>query len=304
MLSAMILSLIVGRGFLVHWPENGIGTNTEAEIMAMVPFQDLFAPPITIDTALVPDLASFSPADALLFPIKEVPDLFLCHDIDLLYNKTRFLIMQGNKGFIDILMHNEIYAKRRQELGISAKLVKKFGQCMLPPSKEVKAMVESFTVSHPAFLSHQIIGVHIRASSNHSISLDGQHALWKEVTSEYPANSTFYYFLASDSNSTLNNVPPEVQPYLLFQNGTEITRITKEGVQRALADIILLGSTIELFGERKTSFTSAVHILYEVQLTRKIATKYHKLSELPCFTLWRYAHLNLSCQHSLHDLVC
>jgi hypothetical protein len=51
---------------------------------------------------------------------------------------------------------------------------------------------------------------------------------------------------------------------LLFQDRTEYTRITKKGIQYAIADMMLLGKTIEMFGGKKTTFLSAVRSLYEV----------------------------------------
>ena len=62
--------------------------------------------------------------------------------------------------------------------------------------------------------------------------------------------------------------------YILFQNGPEITRVTKEGIERAVADIFLLGNSIELFGEQRTSFAKAVHMLFDIPVTRRKSRGY------------------------------
>eukprot|EP00026_Physarum_polycephalum_P009786 Phypoly_transcript_09922.p1 GENE.Phypoly_transcript_09922~~Phypoly_transcript_09922.p1 ORF type:complete len:409 (+),score=48.81 Phypoly_transcript_09922:33-1259(+) len=308
MLSALILSLIVGRGFLVYWPEEGVTTNTEEEVMSMIPFKDLFDPPIILDATLVPDFNYFSADEVLALRFNELgpasTELLLCQDIDALFKEKRFLFTRGNKGFLDILMQNEIYAQKRKDLGLTPKMVKKFGQRMFPPAKEVKSMVDSFVLAHPVVNSHPIVGVHIRALSNHSVSPEGQLELWQYIAEKYPANSSFYYFLASDSNSTLQNVPQEIQPFLLFQNSADLTRVTKAGIQNALADILLLGKTREIFGGKKTTFLLSVQALYEVPVTRKVGTYNTKLDTFPCFLNWKAAKFHLSCNNTLEELVC
>eukprot|EP00026_Physarum_polycephalum_P018783 Phypoly_transcript_20512.p1 GENE.Phypoly_transcript_20512~~Phypoly_transcript_20512.p1 ORF type:complete len:170 (+),score=17.32 Phypoly_transcript_20512:80-589(+) len=168
-------------------------------------------------------------------------------------------------------------------------------------------MVEEISNTFPAFLKNNVVGIHIRALSNRSVSAQRQRELWNHVTSLYPPSPIgHFYFLASDSNSTLDHVPREVLPYLIFQSGTEITRITKEGIRRALADLFLLGQTKNLFGDTRSTFVKAVQVLFDTKIfRRKTGDNFIQLSELPCFNDFQANPLNLSCNfRALENAVC
>jgi hypothetical protein len=68
-----------------------------------------------------------------------------------------------------------------------------------------------------------VTSINIRALSNHSIGAAEQKFLWSNLLDKYPApipgtpifEAEYLYFLASDSDSTLKNVPAEVFPYPL-----------------------------------------------------------------------------------------
>eukprot|EP00026_Physarum_polycephalum_P016232 Phypoly_transcript_17101.p1 GENE.Phypoly_transcript_17101~~Phypoly_transcript_17101.p1 ORF type:complete len:148 (-),score=14.24 Phypoly_transcript_17101:231-674(-) len=56
LISAALLALVVGRGLMVHWLQEDVTSNSQLELMAMVPFKDLFEPPFVMDTTSVPQL--------------------------------------------------------------------------------------------------------------------------------------------------------------------------------------------------------------------------------------------------------
>jgi hypothetical protein len=81
----------------------------------------------------------------------------------------------------------------------------------------------SFRPSTLLLSPHSWQRIDIRATSNHSVPPEGQRELWDHVTQIYPPSSLgtppsdakYFYFLATDLNTTLENVPPHVQPYLV-----------------------------------------------------------------------------------------
>jgi len=319
LISAALMALVVGRGLLVHWGAENISINTQQELMSMVSFTDLFDPPFAMDTGTVPEvLQLITTANTVRFTLQDdLAEYLLCHDLVDLYDDKRFIVWVGWRPFTDLILHNPTYADRILELGLSPRLVKAFAQCLFPPSLGVRSMLHDFASHYKAPRSQKVIGVHIRALSDHALSPQQQQNLWACVTSKYPppppntplSNASYRYFLASDAVTPMEHVPSEIKPYLMVQQGPEITRITKEGIQRALADIFLMGQAVEVFGVRRTTFVHAVQSMFEPPVNLYPFVTAHKffcerMWEMPCFMNWGHSNYSFTCPNSLSGLTC
>lgn len=319
MVSAALLALVVGRGLLVHWIPENVTSNEQLEVMAMVPFTDLFNPPFMLDTISIPNvLGLVNTGNTVRFTLQdELAEYLLCHDLVSLYDEKKFIVWIGWRPFLDLILHNPVYAARISELALTPALVKAFMRCLFPPTADVRRMMHSFADHYKVPRSQKVVGVHIRVLSDHGLSPTKQENLWGCVTSSYPppplgtpaSSSPYRYFLATDHKSAIDNAPSEIKPYLITQQGDEITRTTKEGIQRALADLLIMGQTVEVFGVRRTTFVHAVQTFYEPPLSLYPFHSPHKfycerMWELPCFTNWANDNFSFTCPSSVTGLSC
>jgi hypothetical protein len=116
LVSTALLAILVGRGFLVHWPEEEIETNTQQEVRMMVQFRQLFDPPFTIDAAQIPGFYNnLTNENTIRFSLEaHMADILLCRDIISMHNDKRLIIFHGWRPFFDLLMHNEGYSAKWQ----------------------------------------------------------------------------------------------------------------------------------------------------------------------------------------------
>eukprot|EP00026_Physarum_polycephalum_P010800 Phypoly_transcript_10980.p1 GENE.Phypoly_transcript_10980~~Phypoly_transcript_10980.p1 ORF type:complete len:393 (+),score=57.82 Phypoly_transcript_10980:107-1180(+) len=327
LVSTLLLAIITKRGFLVDWTTEPPSTNIAAEEIAMVEFKELFEPPFAIDATLFPDLhKSINEENTIVVGLQrqKIPDMLLCHDWVETYQNKQYVVLQGFRPIMDTLVYNPNYKAKLESSGFPENgnsetiisIMKAVGKCMLAPSKRVKDMLHQFHEENQILPFQEVVGVHIRATSNtHALNITQQEEVWKLVTKKHPppppktpiSQAKLLYFLATDSNSTFLNVPESVKPYLLFQTAPEeISRITSEGIQRALADILLLGNTKEFFGARSTTFISCVRILFDTTFSELRFSPKHKLfldtvGEVPCYTNWKIE--DLSC-NLMENVVC
>lgn len=276
LVSCFLLSLLTNRGFMVHWPSIEESVNDQGEHIGMSAFEDLFRSPFFMDSTLHQDFFdSVSPETTEIVSVESLSNVLLCGDFEKEYQNTRIIIIYGWRPFFDVLLRNKHYLDRVNELNLTS-LVHDISRCLLQPVPLVNEIIDRFRQQSNIGPHNKIVGIHIRKQSSHGLSSEQEMALWDCIRARHPPppavyvegysnwNASILYFLASDSPSTVLNVPPDFRPYIVMVRQTDSSRTTVEGLAHALADMWLLGQTVELFGGQGTTFLAAVRTLFGV----------------------------------------
>eukprot|EP00026_Physarum_polycephalum_P008213 Phypoly_transcript_08292.p1 GENE.Phypoly_transcript_08292~~Phypoly_transcript_08292.p1 ORF type:complete len:452 (+),score=48.45 Phypoly_transcript_08292:101-1456(+) len=338
LVATFLLALITNRGFLVHWPHVNQSINTEQELVGMAAFRRLFDTPFLYDLGQIPQFYdTITRNNTLILSLELMADAVLCGDLEETYGHFPFIVIYGWRPFFDLIFQNPAYSQRVKELGLQD-LVHDIARCLLLPVPAVHEVIRNFKTESKIGENTKVVGIHIRKFGDHGLTKKEEAALWECVREKHPPpplppfdpnwsnlNASVLYFLATDHAEVITRAPPEFRPYVVTMRA-EKTRHSIEGLIRAIADMWILGQTVEVYGAQGTTFLAATRTLFDTptNLLVGISTLSHSKSKplhcvqvgpLPCFKWWDVfrAHKNftLSCfiQHApmksnLSSLVC
>jgi hypothetical protein len=290
LVSSFALSMITNRTFVVYWDSNSY-TPAGLNDLFTAPFEwdaksEKLKNIIWLNNRSMEDDPMFSYHYCRNCPIRrrfpEWDDL-LCNEDFGISDKHRVVRVSSTSWFAPVMAHNLFHKKR---------ICEQFGpdffgtifRALMKPSPEIEEIIAKVKENFAG--ASKVISLHLRRKEATPIRASHIQLFGKCASTLSDGNNTIW-FLATDSQEVKDQYKQELGDKVITMDSVP-TRLSRNGILNALAEMWLLGEANEIIISRYSTYsfvaharTSLVpHIITESSLCVKL------LSSQPCFQYW------------------
>ena len=166
----------------------------------------------------------------------------------VIFKKEIYKLMDKKFDFNELAAFNDIRIQTDQRFYSSDKLYSDF--------RPIPSLLNEIERYRKIFMSTNVMGIHIRRSDHvRAIKHSPTERFIDLIQNEIEKDSTTKFFLATDSIEEEQNLINQFGNRIITHKKPSFSRESIEGIQHALVDLYVLGSTKNIIGSYTSSFS-------------------------------------------------